>query len=53
MLTEIEGGLDFSVFPSLIKSFDIRDACCEEVCRRFHAHMDAAAAAAAAAAATA
>ena len=39
MLTEIEAGLDFSVFPSLIKSFDIRDACCEEICARFHAHM--------------
>ena len=39
ILTEIEAGLDFSVFPSLIKSFDIRDACCEEICARFHAHM--------------
>ena len=39
MISEIEGGLDFSVFPSQIASCDVRDAVTDVIAARFIEHV--------------
>ena len=40
MISEIECGLDFSVFPSQISSCDVRDAVTDVIAARFVEHIE-------------